>query len=517
MDTAKKDIEIELKFLVSQKVIGQIPAIITEFAKTVINKPSRNLQNAYFDTASRELRALDIGLRTRCYRHEHSCDENCEQTIKLAGQVIGGLHQRPEYNLPLSGHRPDLTQFDADIWPHGMQVTAINDNIYPIFSTNFIRRTWIIETQSGAKIELVLDKGEICADKRCEAISEVEMELISGERAELFSLAKKLLDHSEVRLGLYSKAARGYMLADLNPLTCDSQVGCVKLPKNCTQEQAFIACFQYGIAFVQKHEQCYFESPSLNALKRVIGGLCLIRHTLWLFEDFVDKNKMKAIRDELKWLLNELSWVETAVQLKNYTSKKHAYYKKINNAPELSAVISNLKSKHPNVAQIKEIFHSSRYNHLILSLTMTLVDKKWRQDWSGAQALASEQKVIKTAPKLFEKYWLEMQQLILKDKDIPASAYIDKKQKLERNLLSGCCLGSLFDPELRDVFRAPWLDIIYGIDELNTLHNLKQLCINQTGADLKKIENWLEQKSLNLVAAMEQSRLLTFKLTPYWR
>ena len=127
------DTEIELKFLVSDAVVPLIPALITQFAKTVTNKPSRNLQNAYYDTPSRELRALDIGLRTRC------CDGECEQTIKLAGEVVGGLHQRPEYNLPLSGNRPDLLAFDAAIWPHGMQVSGIAENLYPIFSTNFIQ------------------------------------------------------------------------------------------------------------------------------------------------------------------------------------------------------------------------------------------------------------------------------------------------------------------------------------------------------------------------------------------
>jgi len=86
------DTEIELKFLVSDAVVPLIPSLITQFAKTVINKPSRSLQNAYYDTPSRELRALDIGFRTRC------ADSKCEQTIKLAGEVVGGLHQRPEYN-----------------------------------------------------------------------------------------------------------------------------------------------------------------------------------------------------------------------------------------------------------------------------------------------------------------------------------------------------------------------------------------------------------------------------------
>ena len=109
------DTEIELKFLVSDAVIPLIPSLITQFAKTVTNKPSRSLQNAYYDTPSRELRALDIGYRTRC------ADNKCEQTIKLAGEVVGGLHQRPEFNLPIESNRPDLMAFDPSIWPFFVQ------------------------------------------------------------------------------------------------------------------------------------------------------------------------------------------------------------------------------------------------------------------------------------------------------------------------------------------------------------------------------------------------------------
>ncbi len=173
------DTEIELKFLVSDNEVPLIPALITQFAKTVTNKPAKNLTNAYFDTPNRELRALDIGLRTRC------CNDECEQTIKLAGEVVGGLHQRPEYNLPIQSGRPDLLAFDANIWPHGMQLESIAENIFPIFSTNFIRRTWLIETDSGTKIEVVLDKGEIAAQGKMEPINELEIELIEGNKEDL--------------------------------------------------------------------------------------------------------------------------------------------------------------------------------------------------------------------------------------------------------------------------------------------------------------------------------------------
>ena len=505
------DTEIELKFLVSEAVIPSIPALITQFAKKVTNKPSRNLQNAYFDTPSRELRALDIGLRTRC------SDSNCEQTIKLAGENVGGLHQRPEYNLPIDGNRPELSAFDSAIWPHGVNIDILADNLYPLFSTNFIRRTWLVETESGAQIEVVLDKGEVAANANMEPICELEIELVKGERSELFALAEKLIENLSLRMGLYSKAARGYRLADNTPLKASKFLGLVPLNTDATQEEALIKCLSYGIEFVQKHEQCYFQKPTLKTLKRITDGVSLIRHSLWMFSEIVDKRATERLRGELKWLLSELSWVETGIQLKNFTSKKHAYYKKINAAPELAQVIDDLKEVQPNIEQVQDLFFSSRYNLLLLDLTIWLTEKGWRQMWGQSQFQAAEAPIKNNAEELLERDWQQMLALVDSQEPLSAQEYLPLKQRLERNLLSGCCIGTLFDDELRDSFRAPWLDIVHGTFELNALTYLEQLCQGNDSKSFRKIHLWLAQKQESLLSAMEQSREATHSAQPYWR
>lgn len=505
------DTEIELKFLVSDAIVPLIPSLITQFAKTVINKPSRNLKNAYYDTPNRDLRAFDIGFRTRC------ADDVCEQTIKLAGEVVGGLHQRPEYNLPIESSLPDLMAFDAKIWPQEMQVSAISKQLYPIFSTDFIRRTWLIETQSGAKIEVVLDKGDVASSGRIEPISELEIELVEGSRQELFALADKLVAQNSIRLGLYSKAARGYRLADEKPLQPSKSIGFVELSSTASQEQALMAAMNFGIRFVQKHEQCYFDKPSLKTLKRVTDGVSLILHTFWLFDDIVSKESTEQLRNELKWLLSELAWVENAIQLKTYTSKRHAFYKKINAAPELTQVINDLKELQPSIDDINELFHSARYNRLLLSLTTWLIDKQWRKNWGQAELQASELTLSSIVSRLFNKDWKNLHQLLPKEQTLSVNDYLNLRTQLENSLLSGNCLGSLFDKEERQEFRLPWLDITHGMYELSTLEYLKQLCAGQEDEQLAKIQQWLEQKSEYLVSAMEQSRLASFDIKPYWK
>lgn len=505
------DTEIELKFLLSDNEVPLIPGLIMQFAKTVKNKPAKNLKNAYFDTPNRELRALDIGLRTRC------CDEQCEQTIKLAGQVVGGLHQRPEYNLPIDTPRPNILAFKQDIWPHGMQITAISDNLFPIFSTNFIRRTWLIETEQGSKIEVVLDKGEIVAQGQVEAISELEIELVEGQRSDLFLLAEHLISLGGLRLGLYSKAARGYRLADDKPLKPNKYIGVVKLNRHATQEHALVQCVNYGIEFVQKHEQCYFNKPSLKTLKRVIDGINLIKHAFKLFEPIVEGNATERLLGEMDWLLSELDWVEDAIHLKTYTSKRHAYYKKINNADELAALIDDLKAEQPSITDIEDLFHSPRYNKLVLALTRWLVDKGWRQEWSQHAVSAAELPIKEVADAAFEKDWQKLQSDLPEGKDLCTQDYLALRSLLDCALLSGNCLGSLYDKDTRQSFRTPWIDIAYGIYELETLAYLKTLCEQQNLPELEEIELWLSKKADFLVQAMEQSRRASLNSMPYWR
>ena len=157
-------------------------------------------------------------------------------------------------------------------------------------------------------------------------------------------------------------------------MKASKSIGFVPLNSGATQEQALVASINYAIRFVQKHEACYFIKPSLKTLKRVTDGIRLIRHAFWLFDDIVSKDDTDSLRVELKWLLSELAWVENAIQLKTYTSKRHAYYKKINSAPELTQVINDLKELQPSIEDVQELFYSKRYNRLLLQLTTWLIE-----------------------------------------------------------------------------------------------------------------------------------------------
>ncbi|MGL9773706.1 MAG: hypothetical protein ACR5LG_06695 [Sodalis sp. (in: enterobacteria)] len=45
--------------------------------------------------------------------------------MKTAAQVIGGLHQHPEFNVPLPGAMLDLARLPAQAWPPELDPAAL--------------------------------------------------------------------------------------------------------------------------------------------------------------------------------------------------------------------------------------------------------------------------------------------------------------------------------------------------------------------------------------------------------
>lgn len=204
--------EIELKYLLpatngkNNTVADDITAML-EKSHVSFEVAQNQLTNDYYDSDHLSLRKIDFGLRIR------TKGEQYEQTIKTAGKVVGCLHQRPEYNINLDRNELNLSLFDEDIWPENTDVSTLEQELNIIFSTNFLRKTWLIH-QGDNVIELALDRGEIfttLSEPRL-VINELEIELVSGDEQALFVLAKQLMAVVSMTPGKLSKAARGYTL-----------------------------------------------------------------------------------------------------------------------------------------------------------------------------------------------------------------------------------------------------------------------------------------------------------------
>jgi len=164
---------------------------------------THKLYSVYFDTPDLKLHHDRMALRLR------RVGTRWLQTLKGGGGVRAGLHQRNEWETPVTGERLDfaaLEKIGAHAFSHGMQ-----KELQPLFVTDFTRSIRLVQFE-GALIEMSLDSGEIRAGKAVYTISELELELKAGEPLQLFRLGLALLDIVPLEIESTSKAEYGYRL-----------------------------------------------------------------------------------------------------------------------------------------------------------------------------------------------------------------------------------------------------------------------------------------------------------------
>ncbi|HHQ4483291.1 TPA: inorganic triphosphatase [Aeromonas veronii] len=251
--------EIEIKFFVARDIQAELSNLLNYLE--IKESSQQQLGNVYFDTPTLALRRLDMGLRIR------RCDAFAEQTIKCRGQVVGGLHARPEYNAPVSGDLPTLSAFPDEIWPTLTERDHIQQQLVAQFRTDFLRRHWLIAFE-GAEIELAWDQGEIVGSQGSTTINELELELKSGTTAALFALAQRLAKLYGLRLGAQSKAQRGYRLAGLGkPLALQALVEHEGMDGTTGVSE--------GLRHWQHHEQLWLEHPQDKGIQQqALAALC---------------------------------------------------------------------------------------------------------------------------------------------------------------------------------------------------------------------------------------------------
>jgi len=210
--------EIELKLLTNDQAGDVIETKLLPTLNASVTQQTLLLTNHYFDTPDRTLRQHYIGLRIR------GNNQKFEQTLKTAGKSIGGLHQRPEYNVQLDELKkqnvsiPDLKLFPASAWPETVDVDDLQTKIETLFTTHFTRKIYLLEFSQGDIVELVWDLGKVTSGNKSAPICEIELELKKGSTARLFSLAKRIVGLLPTSIGTDSKAALGYNLLDGLPV-----------------------------------------------------------------------------------------------------------------------------------------------------------------------------------------------------------------------------------------------------------------------------------------------------------
>lgn len=281
--------EIELKFIVNREAVDALRDHLHTLGGE--HHASSQLLNIYYETSDNWLRSHDMGLRIRGENGHY------EMTMKIAGRVTGGLHQRPEYNVPLTEPTLDLAKLPPEVWPNGEMPADLASQVQPLFSTDFYREKWVVEVE-GSQIEIALDLGDVKAGEFAEPICELELELLKGDTRSVLKLANQLVSQSGLRQGSLSKAARGYHLAQGNPPREINATRILKVPAKASVEQGLEAALELALSQWQYHEELWVRGEK-KAKADVLAAMGLVRHTIMLFGGIVPRKASAHLRDLL--------------------------------------------------------------------------------------------------------------------------------------------------------------------------------------------------------------------------
>lgn len=260
----------------------------------------QDLLSTYFDTPDEDLRRKGFGLRIRRKGKKRI------QTVKAEGEGAAGLFVRPEWECEVKGDKPLL---DASAGPLSELFAAdVLETLAPLFETRVTRTVFEPEIE-GAAIELALDVGEAVAGPRRTTLSEVELELKSGDPRALFDLARRLDEHVPLRLGVRSKSEAGY------GLTGDTKSRAIKaepvvLNREGDARDAFAAIAHGCIRQFRLNEGGVMETGGAGSVHQARVGLRRLRSAFSLFKPLLEGDDRAALlKLELKWLAAELGEV----------------------------------------------------------------------------------------------------------------------------------------------------------------------------------------------------------------
>ncbi|WP_041411391.1 CYTH domain-containing protein [Shewanella baltica] len=495
------EIELKLFFLpiYQESLINKLDSL-----DNAVPQGKRRLANGYFDTPDLQLRQWDMGLRVRGY------DGHREQTIKTAGQVVGGIHSRPEYNVTIQADSPDLSLFPASIWPADADLAATQAQLTCIFHTDFYRRAWHVQIDNSV-VEVALDIGEITANGQQEALCELEFELLSGDTEALLKLATQVASVVPVRLGKASKAQRGYRLAgkakplDLTALeflplaeprdssTQDLTANCQILLETALERWQLLESM---IAEESKPEACVALWWRMRACIR------LLRMTLSQFGLL-----NVTLSSQFMSIEKQLDFIEQAQTLTALLGSQRGLFAKLGQHAQVKARLMAQLSEIHLTERLLSLWQQTEYGQLQLAIVEILLKVS-----AGEVDISNQPSLRQHADLAQQASWMAIVEVMPLNTVMTTANYLQVAAVLDESILVGHAYGSLYEAKSRDAFRAPWQDLVLGIKTL-ACYRAVQDASRELDIDLNE---WLEDKQQSLLFAMESTRRNAMQQQAYW-
>ncbi len=276
----------------------------------------KRLLGTYFDTEDFLLRDRRMALRLR---------ENGQQrvqTLKVAprsyaelasargglevaaAQSVAAAQHLVEYETTTEAERPDPELVEDEMLRGFFRDERLAERLVPVFATDIDRRTLPLR-MADAEIELALDLGEIRAEGRSQAVSEAELELLSGPPERLYELALMLSEQLPFRLEPLSKAARGYALFEQSE-PAPSKGDKPALEPGMSAAEAFTLLAGSCLEHMRANEAAVLDGTDPEGVHQLRVAVRRLRALVALMKGVMSEEAEAFLKEELRWLQQSL-------------------------------------------------------------------------------------------------------------------------------------------------------------------------------------------------------------------
>jgi triphosphatase len=454
--------------------------------------------STYFDTEDSILRKAGFSLRVR------KAGDRYLQTIKQNGHASAGLFDRPEWEKPVETGQVDLDAAAAT--PLAEILTKkVRNRLAPVIEADVRRTVWNI-MQGGSEVELILDEGIITGGANSVPVNELELELIAGSPDSLLDVARELAGQVPLRLGVQSKAERGYALANG---ASGKVVKAERIPlrPGMTAAQGFAAIANACLRHFRLNEPLVVERRDSAALHQSRVAMRRLRSAFTLFGPVIEDEEYGRLRGEVRWFTGQLGDARNLdVLLRRLSDGKKdeagaALRDRLEGARELA------------YGRVLEAIDSRRLRRLMLDLVAWIETGRWRRDNQAAATPLSA-----FAVRQLDKRWRKVKRGGREIETLEAEPRHQLRIEIKKLRYAVEFLAALQTEETTIVSQKAFLDALEEMQErlgdLNDAETARELLARLVGTG-KRAEAMLSHAERSLAAERSERKQLEAAAAAY--
>lgn len=365
--------EIELKFeLMSEHVafLHELPILAPAPARA---EPQLTV---YYDSPKGNVRKHGFSLRVR------SADGGFVQTVKPL-DAGAALFAREEWEGKVGSIEPD---------EDSLVFTPLSDlvregrlkKLVPVIRSEVRRTSWRLE-HNQSEIAVDLDEGTMVADGTSDNFTELELELRNGTQADLLAAARAIAEQIPLRIGVLTKAARGFALAE-GSFGKVVKAAPVAVQPQMSVAQGLTVIIHACLTHFRRNEPIVVARRQPEALHQTRVAMRRLRSAFSLFKPVAADEEYELLRQELRWFTNLLG---DARNLDVYLARDDLEER----PPEL------LHRREAAYDTIIEALNSARFLKLMFDLVAWLATGDWRSGKKAGRPL------LPFAAKRLDRLW----------------------------------------------------------------------------------------------------------------